>query len=146
MLFSQDRSQLRRFYCQAWKRFRGGEKLQPLEQLIAEVVTIHPEYHSLLEQEAATEQEFIPELGESNPFLHLSLHLAVREQASNDRPQGIGTLYQQFISKTGDIHEAEHGMMECLAEMLWKSTRKGIPPDEAAYLDCLKKYLKIKKI
>ncbi len=142
MIFSQDRGQLRRFYCRAWKRYKGREELQPLEQLVAEVVAIHPEYHLLLEQEeTAAEKEFLPELGESNPFLHLSLHLAIREQAGCDRPKGITDLYRRIVSRTGDIHEAEHQMMECLAEMLWNAQRNGIPPDEDAYLACLNKYL-----
>ncbi len=142
MIFTQDRSRLRRFYCQAWKRFRRGEELQPLEQLIVEVIAIHPEYHTLLEQEEkATEREFVPELGENNPFLHLSLHLAIREQSASDRPRGIAKIHQRLVSRLGEVHKAEHLMMECLAEMLWTTQRQGLPPDESVYLERLNKYL-----
>ncbi len=142
MLFGQDRTQLRRFYCQAWRRFRSGDELQPLERLVAEVVAIHPEYHSFLEEEeSAAKAEFLSERGETNPFLHLSLHVAIREQSRSDQPPGITAVYQRLVSRLGDVHEAEHRLMERLAETLWTAQRRGVMPDEKEYLEKVKKLL-----
>lgn len=139
-MFSQDRGQLRRFYVDTWRKVNSGAPLQPLEQLIGELVRQHPEYHPMLEDaDGALDREFFPEMGVSNPFLHLGLHIALREQVAADRPLGIGELYGRIVAKVGDAHEAEHAMMECLAEMIWQGQRQGTPPDEQAYLACLKK-------
>ena len=139
MLFTQDRNQLRRFYCQAWKKYRGNEALQPLEQQIATVVSLHPEYHMLLEnEEMALEKDFLPELGESNPFLHLSMHLAIRDQLNSGQPAGITEIHQTLLVKHGDPHDVEHRMMECLVNALWKAQQENASPDDGAYLECLK--------
>ena len=140
-MFSQDRDQLRRFYVETWRKAKSGAPLEPLEQLIGELIGLHPEYHPMLEDaDAALGKEFLPEMGESNPFLHLGLHIALREQVSTDKPAGIAALYHRIVAKTGEVHEAEHVMMECLAEMIWQVQRSGTPPDEQAYLACLKKH------
>ncbi len=139
MLFTQDRNQLRRFYCQAWKKYRSNEALQPLEQQIGSIVSLHPEYHLLLEnEEMALEKDFLAELGESNPFLHLSMHLAIREQLDSRQPAGINGIYQALMAKHNDAHHVEHRMMECLANVLWKAQKEGAAPDDKTYLDCLK--------
>ncbi len=111
--------------------------LQPLEQLIAEVVTQHPEYHPLLEApEAVLERDFSPESGGGNPFLHLAMHLTLREQLTTDRPPGIADLHHQLCLRAGNAHAAEHELMECLAEMIWESQRAQQPLDQHAYLAC----------
>ncbi len=139
MLFTQDRNQLRRFYCQAWKKYRSKKVLQPLEQQIADIVSLHPEYHLLLENEGmALEKDFLPELGESNPFLHLSMHLAIREQLNSGQPAGVSEIYQTLLAKHNDPHHVEHRMMECLASALWKAQQEGMPPDDSLYLECIK--------
>ncbi len=139
MLFAQDRNQMRRFYCQAWKKHRNNEPLQPLEQQISTVISLHPEYHALLEnEEAALEKDFFPELGESNPFLHLSMHLAIRDQLNSDLPAGITEIYQALLNKHNDLHDVEHRMMECLINALWKVQKEGAPFNDSAYLRCLK--------
>ncbi len=135
MLFTQDRNRLRLFYCEAWNRYRSNAPVQPLEKQIGEVVSMHPEYHALLEnREAALEMETHPELGDSNPFLHLALHLSIREQIGSDQPSGTGEIYRKLALKHGDSHRAEHLMMECLANELWKAQREGAPLDGASYV------------
>ena len=139
-MFSQDRETLRRFYVDAWRKFKSGVPLEPLEQLIGDLISQHPEYHPLFEDaDTALGKEFLPEMGESNPFLHMGLHIALREQVSTDKPEGISEAYRRIVAKTGDVHQAEHAMMECLAEMIWQVQRNGTAPDEQAYLSCLKK-------
>ena len=141
-MFSPDRTSMRRVFTDAWRKFRNREPLQPLEQMVAEVVRQHPEYHRLLEQDRnALDKEFLPEGGETNPFLHMGMHISLQEQLGADRPAGIRGLYQDLAGKLGDAHEAEHQMMECLGLSLWQAQRNGGLPDEQAYLECVKKLL-----
>ena len=135
----QDRDQVRQVYLDVWQKLQQGRVLEPIEALIAEVIEIHPEYHELLEDQAEVKQrEFTPEDGQTNPFLHMGMHIALREQAGADRPSGIKPVYQKLIRDRGQ-HEAEHAMMECLGQVLWSAQRDQREPDETAYLECLKK-------
>lgn len=139
MLFGQDRDQLRTFYCKAWESQRQGKPLQPLQAQIVSVIEKHPEYQAMLEKpEQALGREYLPELGETNPFLHMSMHLAIREQLDTNRPAGIRDLYHRLLIKTPDNHELEHKLMECLAEMIWQAQKGGEAPDEARYLSCIR--------
>lgn len=139
MLFTGDRASLRRFYVDAWRRHRAGAPLEPLQRQVVEVIAEHPEYHALLEdEEAAVARDFPPELGETNPFLHMGLHLGIREQAATDRPAGFRAAYAAVVRAAGAAHEAEHRIMDCLVEALWQAQREGRPPDEAAYLRCVR--------
>ena len=138
-MFGDDRTGMRRVFVEAWRKQQAGEAMEPLEQLIATVVRQHPEYHRLLEDpEAALDRDFLPEAGETNPFLHLGMHLSLQEQIGSDRPPGITPLYRQLVSQTGDAHRAEHRLMECLGQMLWEAQRAGRMPDEQAYLACVR--------
>ncbi len=138
-MFGQDRTALRRSFFQAWRKHRNGEALEPLEALIAQVIAMHPEYHALLEADEADQldRDYLPELGQTNPFLHMAMHIAIHEQLASDRPAGIRSAYQQQLGTHGEAHAAEHRMMECLGEALWQAQRNGQPPDETAYLACL---------
>jgi len=140
MLFGQNRDELRRSYVEVWRKYRQKESLQPLEAMIAEVIALHPEYHSLLEDaEKAVAQEFSAESGQSNPFMHMGMHLGLREQLSTDRPAGIKAVHSALTLRTGDVHEAEHMMMECLGQAMWEAQQSGMPPNEQNYLECLRK-------
>jgi hypothetical protein len=135
----QSRDEVRQVYLNVWRKLQQNSLLEPMEALIAEVIEIHPEYHSLLaESDDIRQREFTPEQGQTNPFLHMGMHIALREQAGADRPRGIRTIYQRLLSSRGQ-HEAEHAMMECLGQSLWNAQRNGIEPDESEYLDCLRK-------
>jgi hypothetical protein len=113
--------------------------LEPLEQLIADIITIHPEYHSQIKKiEDALKQDYLPESGQSNPFLHMGMHISLREQLQADQPTGINSTYDSLIKKGFEIHDLEHMMMDCLAEALWQAQQNNQPPDEQAYLQCLK--------
>ncbi|MDN5849345.1 MAG: DUF1841 family protein, partial [Nitrococcus sp.] len=138
MLFSQDRSELRRFYLEAWRKARARLPMAPMEQMVAEVVAEHPDYQPLLEDEAQIlKREYRPENGETNPFLHMALHIALREQATTDRPHGIHRIHSALSQHYAGRTEAEHRMMDCLAEALWSAQRQGALPDETAYMACL---------
>ncbi len=138
----QDRGGLRRRYFDAWRRYRSGLPLEPLQHQLVDVIEQHPEYHRLLEDEAdAIAREWTPESGQANPFLHLGLHLAIREQVTTDRPPGITAIHRELTRRLDDAHEAEHRMLERLGEALWQAQRSGLPPDESAYLESLRKLL-----
>jgi hypothetical protein len=138
----QGRDALRRHYVEAWRKHRAGELLEPLEHQLATVIEQHPEYHPLLEHDPeALGRDYAPESGHSNPFLHLGLHLAIREQVATDRPAGIAAVHLELSRRLGDAHQAEHRMLERLGEALWLSQRTGRPPDETAYLESLRRLL-----
>ena len=138
----QDRDSSRRFFLDVWKKYQAKKILQPLEQLVLEIIQQHPEYHGYLDDEgSALTLEFLPEQGKTNPFLHMGMHITIREQVSTDRPPGIKAIYQKGLNKLQSCHELEHKMMECLAEALWKAQQDNTLPDESVYLECLKKIL-----
>ncbi len=142
-MFGQDRDKLRQMYCQAWQRHRQGQALEPLQAQIVAVVERHPEYQPLLEHpERALGRDYLPELGETNPFLHMGMHLAIQEQVGTDRPAGMRELYQQAAATGADMHGLDHRLMECLAEMFWQAQRDGRPPDEQQYLHCVRRRLR----
>ena len=139
MLFSNNRDELRHFYIQSWHKHRQGKPMEPMEIIVAQAIAMHPEYHDMLENgEQTIQQDFGPEQGLSNPFLHMGMHLALHEQISTDRPAGVRALHSALRLRLGDVHEAEHRMMECLGEALWQAQRHGQMPDEQAYLECLR--------
>lgn len=138
MIFGQDRNELRQMYFDAWRKSRLGDLLSPLEAQIATVIEDHPEYQAMMNNEQL-DQSFTPEGGETNPFLHMGLHLAVREQISTDRPPGIAALFNAILVKTGESHATEHKVIDCLAETLWEAQSSNAMPDEEAYLERLRR-------
>ena len=138
-MFGQDREQLRRFFLTSWAKRLSGQPLQPLERLVAEVIAQHPEYHAVLDETGQLQRDFAAERGETNPWLHMAMHITLGEQLGADRPAGIRSVYQQIVTRVGDHHDAEHAMMECLGVVLWEAQRGGGIPDEQAYLECLQR-------
>jgi Domain of unknown function (DUF1841) len=136
----EGRGEMRRRYLEAWRKFSARERLEPLEGQLAAVIAEHPEYIGWLESgDAALAAQFTPEGGRENPFLHMGLHLAIREQVSTDRPAGIAAVHRELATRAGSAHEAEHRMIEPLAEALWEAQRNGRAPDELAYLERLRR-------
>ena len=138
-MFNPSREQSRLFFCESWRKHRERRILEGAEAVAADLIAAHPEYHPLLEDtKTALEREFTPEGGQMNPFLHLSLHLAIAEQLDIDQPQGIKAAYLALRQRQ-EVHDAEHALMECLAETIWQSQRHGSPLDSEAYLDCARR-------
>lgn len=135
----QSRDEIRQVYLNVWQKMQDQSLLEPMEAIIADVIQLHPEYHALLNAgESITEKDFSPEEGQTNPFLHMGMHITLREQFGTDRPAGIKAIYQKLAQRKG-IHDAEHSMLECLGEILWTAQRMKAMPDENAYLACLRK-------
>jgi len=138
-MFTPTRDQTRRFFIDAWTKLKRHEVLTPLETMASDLVALHPEYQGFLEAPDAAEREFLPEDGQINPFLHLSLHLAIEEQLSIDQPPGIRAFLDAACVLHGDRHDALHDLLECLGETVWRAQRDQRPPDGAAYLDCARR-------
>ena len=135
MIFGNDRGELRAMYAQSWQKRVDGMPLSPLEAQIARVIEEHPEYRTAVT--GPLDRDYTVEAGQANPFLHMGLHLGLREQVSTDRPAGIAAVFRQLGGMHGDPHEAEHRMIDVLAEMLWEAQRNNLPPDEIRYLERL---------
>ena len=141
-MFGQDRTELRQMFFTAWKKHQNKQLMEPLEAVVAKIIELHPEYHALLEnQTAELDKDYTPEMGQTNPFLHMAMHISIQEQLSTKRPTGIEQLHQSMLKKNKDPHETEHLMMECLGKMLWEAQSQNRMPDENHYLNCLKKYI-----
>jgi Domain of unknown function (DUF1841) len=139
-MFNPTRDESREFLFTAWNKFRTNQSLTGLEALAVEVITLHPEYHSVLEnRDKYSDKDYAPESGATNPFLHIYFHIGIREQISIDQPAGVRAAHTALTKARGNVHEAEHEMMDCLAEMIWQAQRSKTAPDAAIYLACLKK-------
>ena len=139
-LFNPTREEVRRFFCDTWKKKSDGEILDSMEMLASDWIAQHPEYHALLaDPEGALSQDYTPERGETNPFLHLSMHLSISEQISINQPPGIKEVAEKLSKKLGSEHEAQHLMMECLGQVMWESQREGKPLNPENYLEALRK-------
>ena len=139
MIFAgQSRDQLRETYRAAWRRYKQQHTLSPLDKQVVAVISEHPEYHVIVESNASDLANYSPRSGQLNPWLHMGLHLAIREQVSTNRPHGIADVHAKLSKHLGDAHEAEHRMLEVLAEQLWEAQRAGKAPDENVYLERLR--------
>lgn len=139
-MFTPSRDEARHFVVAAWAKHRAGSPLTGLERMAAAIVALHPEYHAIVEDpDRHLDRDYRPENGAVNPFLHLSLHLAVAEQLGIDQPRGIRAHFQRLTLARGGDHAALHALLECLGEVLWQAQRQGTAPDAAVYLGCLER-------
>jgi hypothetical protein len=139
-MFAPSRDEARRFLVDAWGKYRAGAPLTGLERMAAGIVAMHPEYHAVIDDpDRHLDRDFLPEAGAVNPFLHLSLHLAVAEQLGIDQPRGIRAHFDRLALARGDEHAALHAILDCLGEVLWHAQRRGTGPDAAIYLACLER-------
>ena len=136
MIFGEDRNELRKMYADAWQKYCDKRPLTPLEAQITQVIEDHPEYHTAVTGDL--DRDFTVEGGQTNPFLHMGLHLGIREQVSTNRPAGIAAIFKALAALAGGPHDAEHRMIDCLAETLWEAQSNNTAPDEAAYLERLR--------
>ncbi|MCE2722248.1 MAG: DUF1841 family protein [Betaproteobacteria bacterium] len=137
-LFNPTREQVRDFFFETWRKFSSQAPLTALQAMAVEIINEHPEYHALLSQrDRHVDRDYLPESGDLNPFLHMSMHLSIREQVSIDQPAGVRAEHQRLAISMGDVKAAEHAMMDCLGEMIWHAQRNRTAPDPGLYLACL---------
>ncbi|MGI4846730.1 MAG: DUF1841 family protein [Janthinobacterium lividum] len=139
-MFTPTQDDVRRFFCETWRKQGAGSVMTPLEIIARDWLLQHPEYaDTLADLDAALLATYPVEGGQSNPFLHLSMHLSIAEQISIDQPPGIREAFLGLARRTGSEHDAHHQIMECLGQMMWTSQRNGTPPDGQAYIDCVRR-------
>ena len=139
-MFNPSRDEVRRFFCDTWRKRRDALPLTPLEAIASDWIARHPEYHALLEDpDAALGAEFPPEAGRENPFLHLGLHLSLVEQLQIDQPPGIRDAWQALLAAAGDEHDAAHRAIDALAETIWEAQRDRTSPSNDRYLERLRR-------
>jgi phage pi2 protein 07 len=137
-MFNPSRDQARQFFFDTWRKYKLREVLSPMEDIALEVILLHPEYHAMLDDiERYQDKDYLPEMGATNPFLHMSMHIAIKEQLSIDQPAGIRKRYESLLKKTSDEHAVMHQIMECLAEMIWQAQRAQTGFDASVYFECL---------
>jgi hypothetical protein len=142
-MFNPSQEDVRRFFCEAFRKQRANEVLTPLEAMAADWINHHPEYHDVLSDiDTALARDYAVAGGATNPFLHLSMHLSIDEQNSIDQPPGIRAAATELTLKLDSAHEAQHRIMDCLGEMIWNAQRNGQPPDALAYMDSVRRLLK----
>lgn len=139
-MYQPSQHDVRRFFCEVWRKQRAGLPLQALEATAAPWVAEHPEFEpDLHDLEHALTASWRVESGRTNPFLHLSMHLSIAEQVAIDQPQGIREAVNSLAQRLGSMHAAHHEVMECLGEMIWASQRSGRPPDGQGYLEAVQR-------
>ena len=131
-MFYQDRKKQREFLANSWQKCTRNKPLEPLEKQLASIIEIHPEYHDLI---GNVDSECFPEQDGVNPFLHINLHLALRDQLSSNQPKGVKEVHQKLINHCKDPHEVEHLMMECIEEMIYISQKSNTTMDQESYLN-----------
>jgi hypothetical protein len=140
-MFDPSRDQVRDTFFEAWRKYRAGEPLAGIETIALDVILAHPEYHGMLSEPGRHRDKQYAD--EGNPFLHMSLHMALEEQLSIDQPPGIAGHFQALVRRHGERHAALHEALECLAETMWRAQRDKMPPDARAYLDCLERRVRM---
>lgn len=139
-MFTPSQHDVRRFFCETFRKVRANEILTPMEAIARDWIIEHPEYDdTLVDLEQALAADYSIEGGQANPFLHLAMHLSISEQLSIDQPPGVRKAFETLAHRLGSAHDAQHHMMECLGEMIWQSQRNGTPPDAMVYLECVRK-------
>ncbi|MFK5892600.1 MAG: DUF1841 family protein [Pseudomonadota bacterium] len=139
-MLQQNRSDYREVFFSVWKKIQNQQTISDaMENIIAQIIKQHPEYHKTLsDYDKFIEKDYLPEMGDSNPFMHMSMHIAITEQLMTDQPVGIKSIYQKLCTKLANNHDAEHFIMECLGNMIWKSQKEQVMPDMDDYLRCIK--------
>ena len=137
-MFNPSREQARQFFFDTWRKYRQREILSDMENMAVEVILLHPEYHAILDDPVHyQDKDYLPETGDTNPFLHMGMHIAIGEQLSIDQPVGIRRRFERLLKLTGNEHDAAHHVMECLAEMIWQAQRSQSAFDASVYFECL---------
>jgi hypothetical protein len=137
-MFNPSREQARQFFFETWRKYRQREILSDMENMAIEVILLHPEYHAMLDDPGRyQDKDYLPEMGDTNPFLHMGMHIAIGEQLSIDQPAGIRKRFERLLKLTGNEHDAAHQVMECLAEMIWQAQRNQSAFDASVYFECL---------
>ena len=140
-MFSPSQEDVRRFFCAVYEKSLCNAPMEAIETLASQWIAEHPEYHADFSNvEDALGKVYTNVQGQSNPFLHLSMHLSISEQCSIDQPRGIRHAVELLTHRRNSLHVAHHETMECLGKMLEESQSAGRPPDGDAYIACVQRH------
>jgi hypothetical protein len=140
-MFTPSQADVRQFFCSVHAKMQAGQPLEAIETIASLWLEEHPEYRlDVADADAALLKMYEVEAGQTNPFLHLSMHLSISEQCSIDQPRGIRQAVELLAARRGSLHDAHHEAMDCLGQMIWESQRAGRPPDGAAYIECVQRH------
>jgi len=135
-MFNPSQDDVRRFFCAAYAKAQAYAAQDAIETIANQWITEHPEYQAdLQDADAAVARVYDGSNGQTNPFLHLSMHLSITEQCSIDQPRGIRQAVELLTARRGDLHLAHHEVMEELGTMLWEAQRSNQAPDGDAYVE-----------
>lgn len=137
-MFAPSREEVRTFFINSWHKHQSKMVLTPLETMAVDIALMHPEYHGFLEDQDSQNKDFSVEDGQTNPFLHMSMHLAIHEQLSIDQPPGIKAAYTK-LTQTRSNHDADHIVMKALGQIIWEVQRSNKPYDGHRYLELILK-------
>ena len=141
MLYGSKRETYRQVFLDSWRAYQEGRPLEGVQTRIVAVILRHPEYHGLLaDAQRGLGQDFPPEQGRSNPYIHMSLHVALEEILALGEPAGIVDLFDSARRKLSE-NGAEHLFVDCLGEMMWQAQRAGRAPEPTALLSCVRRSL-----
>lgn len=135
-IFNPTREQVREFFILTWQKYQQKQSLSGMEKIAVGWILQHPEYHEILESPEARSKDYEVAEGQTNPFLHLSMHIAIEEQVSIDSPPGIRKVFEHLSARSNE-HEAHHEIMECLGQVIWQSQRNRAPLDHQLYIELL---------
>lgn len=140
VMYDVNTDDVRLFFADVWRKRQQPLLLNALQQKALRIIAAHTEYAPYLENvEHFLNRTWRPEEGETNPFLHLSLHLSVQEQVAIDQPFGITAIHQSLCEQyAGDWVKAEHDMIEALAETIWQAQCYGQGLDVNVYMTRLR--------
>ena len=135
----QNREQLRQMYLDAWRKYTARQPLSRWKPNLPPSSPSTPNTSPCSNPAPRrSTADYTPEGGRENPFLHMGLHLAIREQVATDRPPGIAQIHQSLSSASATPTPPSTPCWSCLAETLWESQRSGSAPDEQRYLERLR--------
>jgi len=143
---SPDREQLRahrQVFWDAWQKSMADLPLNALEVRIARVIGMHPEYHPMFDDlETFLDRDFQVDDG-MNPYLHISLHLALEEQLAIRQPPEASSCLEFLMQRKGmSRHDALHVLLDVLAETVYFAQRKGGEPDVASYVERVRELMR----
>lgn len=142
MILGNQRENYRAVFFNAYKKYQKKLPLEPLEKQLLQIILDHPHYHFIFENEQNQKNDAWDKQLKENPFLHMSLHISIRDQLAMDQPKGILAIYHDLVLKVGDTHEAEHLMMQILVNTLREMMEKNMSDfDEELYLNAIRQKL-----
>ncbi len=103
----------------------GGGDIAEVDQRIAEVMNMHPEFDATWEMGdmAIYPQEIDGKV--INPFVHTVWHVMVDKQIQDESPEFVAETYNRLMKEGLDSHEALHAIIGIYAEIYYSNFRKG---------------------